>query len=110
MQRTTMDQNILECITSSNVIPQSSYNKTAIFEFHCSARNQPSLPYKPTIIHMNQGVVDLRKIVISEKSVVEIDWVNLDRKFDFQLSLTTKELLRRDVKPFTTFIKWISIW
>jgi hypothetical protein len=92
-------------------IPNKQFlSKTAIYEFHCSARNQPHVPYKPIVLHMNQGVVDVRKVVICEKVVTEVDWTSLDRKYDFQMALTTKQLVRRDVKPYTTFIKSVSIW
>jgi hypothetical protein len=98
-------------MTSEKVIgTQSFYNKTAIFEFHCSGQNQPTIPYKPLVLHLNQGIVNVKKVLPRESTVVEVDWINLDRKFDFQLSLTTKELLRCDVKPFTSFNKKVSIW
>ncbi|KAI8059080.1 uncharacterized protein B0P05DRAFT_559014 [Gilbertella persicaria] len=106
---TTMDQDIINSISSKDLFPSGHYSKTAFFEFHCSARNQPMLPYKPIVLHMNQGVIDVHKVVISEKKVAEVNWVSLDRKYDFQLNLTTKELVRPDVKPYTSFIKWVSI-
>ena len=31
-------------------------------------------------------------------------------KFDFQLSLSAQELCRVDVKPYSTFIKKVSVW
>lgn len=97
-------------MTSESILPFQHYNKTAIYEFHCQARNSPSLPYKPTVIHMNQGFIDVRKVVLREKNVTEIDWVSLDRKYDFQLALSTKVVTRCDVKPYKTFINRISIW
>ncbi|KAI7903918.1 uncharacterized protein BX663DRAFT_349153 [Cokeromyces recurvatus] len=105
---TTMDEEIISLIVS-NALSTAPYNKTSIYEFHCAARNQPNGRYKPVILYMNEGILDIRKVAINEKKVTEINWVSLDRKYDFQLSLTTKQLIRSDVKPFTTFNKWISI-
>lgn len=85
-------------------------SKTAIYEFHCLARNSPSLPYTPTVIHMNQGVIDVRKVVINDQTVAEVDWVSLDRRYDFQLALTATQLTRCDVKPYTSFNKRVSVW
>ncbi|CEP10217.1 hypothetical protein [Parasitella parasitica] len=107
---TTKDERIINLFASPEIIRDAHFaSKTAIYEFHCLARNSPSLPYKPTVIHMNQGVIDVRKVVLSEQTVAEVDWVSLDRRYDFKLALTAKQLARCDVKPYTTFIKWISV-
>ncbi|KAI9482926.1 MAG: hypothetical protein EXX96DRAFT_556162 [Benjaminiella poitrasii] len=105
---TTMNEEMISHIVAS-AVSTTPYNKTSIYEFHCAARNQPKIPYKPVILYMNEGVINIRKVAINEKKVTEVDWVSLDRKYDFQFSLTTKQLIRSDVKPFTTFNKWISI-
>ncbi|KAI8647907.1 hypothetical protein BD408DRAFT_3527 [Parasitella parasitica] len=107
---TTKDERIINLFASPEIIREANYaSKTAIYEFHCSARNSPSLPYKPIVIHMNQGVIDVRKVVLSEQTVAEVDWVSLDRRYDFKLALNAKQLARCDVKPYTTFIKWVSV-
>lgn len=97
-------------MSSENIFPYKPYKEIAIYEFHCSARNQSSLPYRDVVVHMNQGIVDVRKVVLREKKTTAINWVSLDRKFDFQISISTKVLTRCNVKPYTTFIKKISIW
>ncbi|OBZ90180.1 hypothetical protein A0J61_01768 [Choanephora cucurbitarum] len=106
---TTLDENIINCMSSERLLQTRPFRKTSFYEFHCQARNQPTLPYRKVVLHMNQGVLDIDKVVITESKVTEVNWISLDRKYDFQLNLTTKELIRKDVKPFTTFIKWISI-
>ncbi|OAD02261.1 hypothetical protein MUCCIDRAFT_156489 [Mucor lusitanicus CBS 277.49] len=58
---------------------------------------------------MNQGVIDVRKVVLKEQTIAEVDWVSLDRRYDFKLALTAKHLARCDVKPYTTFNKWVSV-
>ncbi|KAI8987167.1 hypothetical protein BDB01DRAFT_784848 [Pilobolus umbonatus] len=103
---TTNNDILVDIISEKLPIP---FNKTSTYEFHCNARNSPNIPYKPVVVHMNQGAVDVKKVVITEHNVAEIDWVTLDRKYDFQLTLSTKQLIRCDVKPYNTFIKWVSI-
>ncbi|KAG0172139.1 hypothetical protein DFQ28_004291 [Apophysomyces sp. BC1034] len=103
---TTTSEEIIKRI--KGILP-NPFGKSSSFEIHAQARNQPIVPYKPVILHMNEGYVDLKKVVLKRNIVTEIDWVSLDRKFDFQMLLTTEELGRIDVKPFTTFIKKVSI-
>lgn len=111
MDRTTKEERIINLLASEEIIRDAHcHSKTAIYEFHCSARNSPSLPYKPIVLHMNQGIIDVRKVVLGEQTVAEMDWVSLDRRYDFQLALTAKHLSRCDVKPYTTFNKWVSVW
>ncbi|KAI8376071.1 uncharacterized protein BYT42DRAFT_373527 [Radiomyces spectabilis] len=98
-----------ETITRISEILPSPFSKIAYFEIHANARNQPALPYKPVIMYMNQGHVELQKVVMRKDTITEIDWISLDRKLDFQVSLTTQELGRTDVKPYTTFIKKVSV-
>ena len=77
---------------------------------------------------MSQDIVEFKKVITRKTKVAEIDWVSLDRydneidafllhqlrweyrKFDFQMSLMTHELGRANVKPYTTFLKKISVW
>jgi hypothetical protein len=100
----------MKIMDSIDIPNKQPHSKSDTFEFHCSARNQPRLGYKPIVLHMNPVAVDVRKVVISEKVVTEVDWVSLDRKYDFQMVLTAKQLVRQNVKPYTSFIKWVSIW
>lgn len=107
---TTNEESIINLLASDQVIGDAHcHSKTAIYEFHGSARNSPSLPYKPMVLHMNQGIIDVRKVVLHEQTITEVDWVSLDRRYDFKLALTAKHLVRCDVKPYTTFIKWVSV-
>ncbi|KAI9487622.1 MAG: hypothetical protein EXX96DRAFT_553994 [Benjaminiella poitrasii] len=92
----------------SEILPQY-YSRSAYFEIHARARNQPITPYQPVVMYMNQGVVELKKVVTSTSKVVEVDWVSLERKFDFQLLLKTEQTTRSDVKPFSTFIKKVAV-
>jgi hypothetical protein len=62
----------------SGVLP-APYSRSANFEIHAQARNQPTTPYQPVIMHMNQGVVELKKIVVATNKVTEIDWCSLER-------------------------------
>ncbi|KAI8985990.1 hypothetical protein BDB01DRAFT_842815 [Pilobolus umbonatus] len=90
------------------ILPPSC-SKSAYFEIHGVARNQPSMPYEPIVMYMNQGVVELKKVVVSTKTMIEINWVALERVFDFQITLKTEETTRMDVKPYSTFIKKVSV-
>ncbi|OBZ82371.1 hypothetical protein A0J61_09580 [Choanephora cucurbitarum] len=92
----------------SDILP-SPYSRSAYFEIHAQARNQPVLPYQPVVMYMQQGVVEIKKVVTATNKVVEIDWVSLNRKFDFQLLLQTEQTARHDVKPYSTFIKKVSV-
>lgn len=76
---------------------------------YADARNQPSVAYEPVVMYMSQGIVELKKVVTKTNKVTEIDWVSLDRKFDFQMLLKTEELTRTDVRPYNTFIKKVSV-
>lgn len=101
-----MSENFIGSI--SDFLPRH-YSRAAYFEIHCHARISPSIPAKPVTLVMGQGVVELQKVILSQEKITEIDWVCLDRKLDFQFSLSAQELGRTDVKPYTTFIKKISI-
>ncbi|KAI9250904.1 hypothetical protein BDA99DRAFT_522191 [Phascolomyces articulosus] len=103
---TTAEERIMSTI--SEILPRP-FKHTGFFEIHCQARNQPALEYKPVVMIMNQGIVELKKVITRQQKVTEIDWVSLDRKFDFQLSLSAQELCRVDVKPYSTFIKKVSV-
>ncbi|KAI7893762.1 uncharacterized protein EV154DRAFT_500723 [Mucor mucedo] len=92
----------------SDLLPEA-YGRSAYFEMYADARNQPSVPYEPVVMYMSQGVVELKKIVTKTNKVTEIDWVSLDRKFDFQMLLKTEELTRTDVRPYNTFIKKVAV-
>lgn len=73
---TTFSDDIINKI--SELLP-SPYSKSAYFEIHGKARNQPILPYQPVVMHVNQGVVEFKKIVTGVNKVTEIDWVSLER-------------------------------
>lgn len=74
-------------------------------EFYCLSRNQKRIPYQPIIIQMKDAIIEAHKVIYSQKVVTEIDWMCLDRKLDFQLSLKVQDHIRRDVKPIKTFVK-----
>lgn len=92
----------------SEILPDRC-DMTSKFEIYAEARNQPSMPYEPVVMEMTMGVVGLKRIVTKVNKVVEVDWVSLDRKMDFQLLLKTEENTRTDVKPFNTFIKRVAV-
>lgn len=85
------------------------YSRSAYFEMYADARNQPSVEYDPVVMYMSQGVVELKKVVTNTTKVTEIDWVSLERKFDFQFLLKTEQTTRTDVKPYSTFIKKVAM-
>ncbi|RCI00369.1 hypothetical protein CU097_007108 [Rhizopus azygosporus] len=99
----------VDIITKFRELFPSPNGKHAYFEIHANARNQPVLPYKPVVLYMNQHAVNFTKIVTGTHRVAEIDWVSLNRKYDFQMVLQTEDLTRMDVKPYSTFLKKISI-
>ncbi|ORZ15720.1 hypothetical protein BCR42DRAFT_328009 [Absidia repens] len=103
---TTTDEQVINTIYGQ--FPPS-YTKTATFEIHAMARNQPSLDYQPIIMNVNPGAVGLQKVVVRNHRASEIHWVSLDRKFDFQMYLNAEELGRIDVKPYSTFLKTMMI-
>ncbi|KAI8886986.1 hypothetical protein K501DRAFT_52311 [Backusella circina FSU 941] len=105
-ESTTVDNDMVDAITDK--LPKR-YSGTSTYEFHCLARNMPQVDYKETVLYMNEGAMELFKVTISERRLTEVDWVSLDRNMDFQMTLTTKELVRPDAKPYTTFIKWVSV-
>ncbi|CAO3643924.1 unnamed protein product [Mucor hiemalis] len=98
-----------EIITKISEILPEPYGYSANYEIYANARNQPMVPYQPVVMHMSQGVVELKKVVTKTTKIVEVDWVSLDRKFDFQMLLKTEETTRMDVKPFNTFIKKVAV-
>ncbi|KAI9280026.1 hypothetical protein BY458DRAFT_431094, partial [Sporodiniella umbellata] len=81
----------------------------SFYEFHCLARNQRRANYKNMVLYMKNNITEVDKVVYSNKKVVEINWASLDRHLDFQIALSLKETIRADVKPFTTFVKTISV-
>ncbi|KAI8645889.1 hypothetical protein BD408DRAFT_360882 [Parasitella parasitica] len=104
---TTFSDDIMDRI--STMLP-SAHSRRVSFEIYANARNQPSLRYQPIVMHMkNQGVVELTKIVTTTNKVTEIEWVSLDRKFDFQFLLQTEEKTAMNVKPFNTFINKVAV-
>ncbi|KAL0095246.1 hypothetical protein F4703DRAFT_1823302 [Phycomyces blakesleeanus] len=102
---TTKSEEIYKMILS---LPPPSFERKSYFEIHADVRNQPMLPYKRVVMYMTQGVVQLDKVVTRNNPVTEINWISLDRIFDFQMSLKTQEVVRSDVKPYTTFIKRVA--
>ncbi|ORE02646.1 hypothetical protein BCV72DRAFT_252354 [Rhizopus microsporus var. microsporus] len=78
-------------------------------EFYCLSRNQKGIPYQPIIIQMKDAIIEAQKVIYSQKVVTEIDWMCLDRKLDFQLSLKVQDHIRRDVKPIKTFVKKVAM-
>jgi alanyl-tRNA synthetase len=62
----------------SETLP-SPYSRSAYFEIHAQARNQPVVPYQPVVLYMNQGVVELKKVFVATNKVTEIDWCSLSR-------------------------------
>ncbi|KAL9556054.1 hypothetical protein PS6_002548 [Mucor atramentarius] len=99
-----------EIITKMSEVLPSAHSRRVSFEIYANARNQPSMPYQPVVMYMkNQGVVELTKVVTTTNKVTEIEWVSLDRKFDFQFLLQTEEKTRMDVKPFNTFINRVAV-
>lgn len=98
-----------EVITKISEILPEPYGNSANYEIYANARNQPMTPYQPVVMHMSQGVVELKKVVTNSTKIVEVDWVSLDRKFDFQMLLKTEETTRMDVKPYNTFIKKVAV-
>ena len=103
---TTLDSNVMEKI--AEILPEP-YGKTAYYEIYAAVRNQPMVPYQSVTMHMNQGVVELKKAVTKTNVITEVDWVSLDRKYDWQMSLKTEEYTRVDVKPYNTFIKKVAV-
>ena len=69
-----------EIITRMSEVLPSAHSRRVSFEIYANARNQPAMPYKPVVMHMNnQGVVELSKVVTATNKVTEIGWVSLDR-------------------------------
>ncbi|CEJ01988.1 hypothetical protein RMCBS344292_16007 [Rhizopus microsporus] len=79
------------------------------YEFYCNSRNQKRMSYQPIIIQMKDAIIEAQKVIHSQKVVTEIDWMCLDRKLDFQLSLKVQDHIRRDVKPIKTFVKKVAM-
>ena len=75
--RTTRSQEIMERI--ADFLP-SPCGRQAYFEVHAKARNQPIVPYKPVVMHVNQDIVEFKKLILRKDKAVEIDWVSLDRQ------------------------------
>ncbi|RUS34101.1 hypothetical protein BC938DRAFT_482389 [Jimgerdemannia flammicorona] len=103
---TTSSENIVSRI--ADILPKA-FARKAYFEISAGARNQPRADYEKVTMFVNQGYVDLQKVTTAIKKIVEVDWVALDRKFDFQFSLSKRTTVRHDVKPFNTFIKKVSV-
>ncbi|KAI9307978.1 hypothetical protein BJ944DRAFT_157056 [Cunninghamella echinulata] len=103
---TTTNDNLIEKIKEH--IPASP-SKTVMFEIHAKARNQPALPYQDIIITINPGAVDIKEVILRRDHITQVNMVSLDREFDYQMYLNVEELGRKDVKPFSTFLKTLSI-
>ncbi|ORX43861.1 hypothetical protein DM01DRAFT_1340618 [Hesseltinella vesiculosa] len=103
---TTNNDDVIDGIAAQLPDP---FGKTACFEIHAQARNQPTLPYQPIIMTLNPGGVMLTKVVVKKDRLAEVDWVMNDNKLDFQMYLDAEELGRTDVKPYSTFEKKISV-
>ncbi|CAO3693139.1 unnamed protein product [Umbelopsis ramanniana] len=103
---TTTREEIINSI--SDILPQP-YGRGAHYEITANARNQPHHPYSEVNMRVNANIIDLEKVTICHQTIAEVDWVSLDRKFDFSLKLTKKDQLRTDIKPFSTFIRKVSM-
>ncbi|KAI9289185.1 hypothetical protein BC943DRAFT_316166 [Umbelopsis sp. AD052] len=103
---TTTQEEIINSI--SDILPQP-FGRSAHYEITANARNQPQHQYSEVNMKVNANYIDLEKVTVCHQTLAEIDWVSLDRKFDFSLKLTKKDQLRTDIKPFTTFIRKVSM-
>jgi len=93
-------------VLGSNPINKS---KSAYFEIKANARNAPQGPFTEVYMYVNMGFVSLEKVMLKWEPLVNVDWTILDRKSDFSAILTTRRSIRHDVKPFSTFVKKISV-
>ncbi|PKY39580.1 hypothetical protein RhiirA4_393647 [Rhizophagus irregularis] len=84
-------------------------SKSAYYEIKAKARNAPQGPMSEVFMYVNMGFVSLEKVMLNWEPLVNIDWTILDRKVDFSAVLTSRRAIRHDVKPFSTFIKKISV-
>ncbi|CAG8708231.1 12456_t:CDS:2, partial [Dentiscutata heterogama] len=86
-----------------------NHGRSSFFEINANARNSPHAGYTPVSMYVNCDFVSLDKVTMQWNHLVDVDWTVLDRNFDFEISLQSRRVLRSDVKPFTTFMKKVSV-
>ncbi|KAK9729754.1 hypothetical protein K7432_000002 [Basidiobolus ranarum] len=79
------------------------------YVIEADARSSTNTHYCPVRLHINVNMVKLEKVVTKKDRVLDIDWNSLSRVYDFQLKIWTRKHLRHDAKPYSTFLKNISI-
>ncbi|RIA87972.1 hypothetical protein C1645_262147 [Glomus cerebriforme] len=93
-------------VLGSNPVNKS---KSAYYEILAEARNAPQDNVSNVYMYLNMGFVSLEKVMLNWDPLVNIDWTILDRKTDFSMILATRRAIRHDVRPFSTFVKKVSV-
>ncbi|ORX95749.1 hypothetical protein K493DRAFT_22761 [Basidiobolus meristosporus CBS 931.73] len=87
----------------------TGHSRQPYYIVEADARFSPSKSYSTVQLHINANMVNLEKVVTKKDHVLDINWNSLSRVYDFQLKIWTRKHLRHDIKPYTTFLKNISI-
>ncbi|CAG8445075.1 7771_t:CDS:10 [Dentiscutata erythropus] len=101
----TLYQNFVKILGNGKTI----CGRNSFFEINANARNSPHAGYTPVSMYVNCDFVSLDRVTMQWNHLVDVDWTVLDRNFDFEISLQSRRVLRSDVKPFTTFMKKVSV-
>ena len=86
-----------------------AYHRSGFFEVHVEGRAKMSEHFKPGVLYIDASGAKCFKVHLQEYKLAEIDWVSLDRKFDFQMTLTAKEMGRAEVAPFKPFMRRVVL-
>ncbi|CAG8512681.1 15528_t:CDS:10, partial [Cetraspora pellucida] len=103
----TTNENLYQSFVE--VLGTKTCGRASFFEINANARNSPYAGYTPVSMYVNCDFVSLDKVKLDWNHLVDIDWTVLDRNYDFGISLQSRRVLRSDVKPFTTFMKKVSV-
>ncbi|KAI8146208.1 hypothetical protein BJV82DRAFT_600905 [Fennellomyces sp. T-0311] len=86
-----------------------AFYRSAFFEVHVEGRAKMNEHFKPGVLYIDASGAKCFKVHLHQHVLAEIDWVSLDKKFDFQMNLTVKEMGRAEVSPFKPFMRRVVL-
>ncbi|KAI7861459.1 hypothetical protein BDF14DRAFT_340146 [Spinellus fusiger] len=85
-----------------NSIPKTQCHYS-VYEIYARVRNRSDLPYTSVIIYVEYDTSNLLKVATLPEKITDIQWIVLERKLDFQISLTTQSLCEANSEPYISF-------
>ncbi|KAI9314773.1 hypothetical protein BX666DRAFT_2029027 [Dichotomocladium elegans] len=90
-------------------LPSKPSARSLFYEIHNNFRTKGSEPWRQATMYVAATSAKMYKLHLLQQSIAEVDWISLDRKFDFQLQLKASEIGRAETKPFMSFTRRMAL-